>query len=128
MIKSSLIEKLLFFLDYLTFLLLVLKKMSSLYLHEIYVFSVNFYTFLYFNCNMFIRLYTGCILYLITGISPFGFYVEPPHLIHNCCVWYQNTRIRTIRSEIPLLISFVNNVQWLTRSRKHVYTEVLCTV
>ena len=60
--------------------------------------------------------------------------VEPPHLMHNCYVWNQNTRMRTIRSEIPLYISFVNNVQWLTRSkaflasRKHVYTGVLCPV
>ena len=28
--------------------------------------------------------------------------VEPPHLMHNRCVWYQNARIRTIRSKLPL--------------------------
>ena len=39
--------------------------------------------------------------------------VDPPHLTHNCCIWYQNTIIRTIRSDIVLSISYVDNVQWL---------------
>ena len=52
--------------------------------------------------------------------------VEPPHLMHRCCVWYQTIRIGTFRSDIPLLIKFVNNVLWLTQlkallaSKKHV--------